>query len=77
MVDSRPLGFEQDIRPMFRQKDRDAMRAAFDLWAYEDVAAHGEAIAQRVKNGTMPCDGRWSDSQVAVFQQWLGEGAPR
>ena len=34
------LGFEADIKPLFRDKDRDAMRRAFDLWSYGDVVAH-------------------------------------
>ena len=31
------LSFERDIRPMFREKDRDSMLKAFDLWSYSDV----------------------------------------
>jgi hypothetical protein len=26
------LSFERDVRPLFREKDRDAMLKAFDLW---------------------------------------------
>jgi hypothetical protein len=76
-MESHPLGFEADIKPMFREKDRNAMRKAFDLWAYDDVVAHGDAIAQQVEKGTMPCDGSWPAPQVALFRRWLGEGAQR
>jgi hypothetical protein len=31
-----PLTFERDIRPLFREKDRDSMLKAFDLWAHSD-----------------------------------------
>ena len=31
------IGFEKDIKPLFGAKDRDAMRASFDLWDYSDV----------------------------------------
>jgi hypothetical protein len=27
------LSFERDVRPMFREKDRDSMLKAFDLWS--------------------------------------------
>jgi hypothetical protein len=35
------LGFAADISPLFREKDRNAMRGAFDLWAYADVVTQG------------------------------------
>ena len=35
------------------------MRRAFDLWYYADVQTHAAAIAERLKNGSMPCDGAW------------------
>ena len=31
------LSFKRDIKPMFREKDRDAMLQAFDLFDYDDV----------------------------------------
>jgi hypothetical protein len=34
------LSFERDVRPMFREKDRDSMLKAFDLWSHSDVQAH-------------------------------------
>jgi len=51
------LSFERDIRPMFREKERDSMLRAFDLWSHSDVQAHQDAILERLHNGTMPCDG--------------------
>lgn len=35
------VSFASDIRPLFRESDRQAMQAAFDLWAIADVRAHG------------------------------------
>ena len=69
------LSFERDVRPMFREKDRDSMRRAFDLWSYSDVQAHQDAILQRLRDGTMPCDGAWPPDHVAVFQQWIAGGS--
>ena len=69
--------FAVDIRPLFREKDRDAMRRAFDLWAYEDVVAHASAIASKLHDGSMPCDGPWPAEQVSAFDRWVSQGTPQ
>jgi hypothetical protein len=69
------LSFERDIRPLFRESDRTAMAKAFDLWSVSDVIAHGDAIASRLRDGSMPCDGPWPAERVTTFQSWLDEGA--
>lgn len=69
------LTFASDIKPLFREKDRTAMKRAFDLWSYDDVVAHSQAIAARLKDGSMPCDGRWPNDQVALFERWLDTGS--
>ena len=69
------LSFERDVRPLFREKDRDSMRRAFDLWSYSDVQAHQDAILQRLRDGTMPCDGAWPPDHVGIFQQWIAGGS--
>ena len=58
------LSFERDIRPMFREKDRDSMLKRFDLWSHSDVQAHQDAILERLRNGTMPCDGAWPPEHI-------------
>jgi hypothetical protein len=55
--------------------DRAAMRKVFDLWSATDVAAHGDAIAARLRHGSMPCDGPWPAERVAIFTGWLDAGA--
>jgi hypothetical protein len=70
------LGFEQDIRPLFRQKDRDAMLAAFDLFDYDDVVEKADAIVGSLRSGQMPCDGAWPAEQVDKLQQWIDAGTP-
>ena len=69
------LSFERDVRPMFREKDRDSMLKRFDLWSHSDVQAHQDAILERLRNGTMPCDGAWPPERVAVFQRWIASGS--
>ena len=39
----QPPGFETQIKPMFRERDRDSMRSYFDLWSHEDVSQHAGA----------------------------------
>jgi hypothetical protein len=73
-AESPKLGFESDIKPLFREKDRQAMRRAFDLWSYSDVVAHGDAIADRLSAGTMPCDGAWPKENVERFKDWMAQG---
>lgn len=66
--------FERNIKPLFRADDRDSMKWAFDLWSYNDVKAHAAAIVQRLRDGSMPCDGAWSAQKVDVFQRWIDSG---
>ena len=68
------VGFDQHIKPLFRRRDRQSMRFAFDLWSHDDVSRHADAIVQRVRAGTMPCDGTWPDEYVEAFQRWIDEG---
>lgn len=68
-------GFETDIKPHFREFDRNSMLKGFDLWNYADVTSHQNAILERLANGTMPCDGPWPKEQVDVFRRWIAEGS--
>jgi hypothetical protein len=67
-------GYAQDIRPLFRDRDRQAMRSAFDLGEYADVRAHADAIYEQLASGAMPCDGAWPPERVALFRQWMDGG---
>jgi CDGSH-type Zn-finger protein/truncated hemoglobin YjbI len=70
------VSFATHIKPLFRQRDRQSMRFAFDLWSYDDVKTHTSAILERLNNGTMPCDGAWSPEWVQVFRRWTDTGKP-
>lgn len=66
--------FAADIRPLFREDDREAMEFAFDLFEYEDVRDNAAAILERLEDGSMPCDGEWPEEQVARFRAWIDAG---
>ena len=71
-----PVSFETDVKPMFREGDRESMEWAFDLWSYDDVSQHADAILARLEAGTMPCDGAWPQARVDLFRRWAESGKP-
>ena len=72
--DDDPVKFAAQIKPLFRPKDLQSMRRHFDLGSYEDVSAHADRILQRLRAGTMPCDGAWPAQQVELFERWVRGG---
>jgi hypothetical protein len=54
-----PVGYGAHIKPLFHSRDRQSMNWAFDLWPYEGVSEHADAILGKLRRGTRPCDGRW------------------
>jgi hypothetical protein len=74
--EDEPLGFEQHIKSLFRERDRRSMKFAFDLWSYDDVSKHADAILRQLRDGSMPCDGAWPPERVEVFRRWVQAGKP-
>ena len=68
------LSFEQDIRPLFRERDRESMKHRFDLWSADDVRANSSRILRVVEQGRMPCDGAWPQDKVDTLRQWIDAG---
>jgi hypothetical protein len=68
------VSFERHIKPMFRERDRTSMKFAFDLWSYEDVRLNADGILERLRNGSMPCDGAWPPDWISVFERWSQSG---
>ena len=68
--------FETDVRPLFRDEDRDAMEYVFDLHSYEDVRTNAEIIHERLADGSMPCDEEWPEERVAILRSWIDAGMP-
>jgi CDGSH-type Zn-finger protein/truncated hemoglobin YjbI len=69
-----PVSFEMHVKTLFRHRDRQSMQFAFDLWAYEDVKQNAHAILERLRNGSMPCDGAWPAEKVKAFDRWIEGG---
>jgi len=70
------ISFERDIKPLFRDRDRGSMKFFIDLWSYDDVARESDAILERLRDGSMPCDGAWDEARIALFQNWVDGGKP-
>ncbi|HEY1988743.1 MAG TPA: hypothetical protein VGG43_04710 [Acidimicrobiales bacterium] len=69
-----PASYAADIKPLFRERDRESMSRQFDLWSYDDVRTHAAAILERVQDGSMPCDGAWPSERVQAFRGWVDSG---
>lgn len=76
MTDTTAPRFDRDIKPLFRESDRNAMTAMFDLWSFDDVKANADAILGAVSSGAMPCDMDWPKEQVDLLQRWIDGGTP-
>jgi hypothetical protein len=74
MADTEAPSFERDIRPLFRERDREAMMSHFDLWSYDDVRANSGPIFDRIEEGSMPCDGAWPAPDVDLLRAWVDAG---
>jgi CDGSH-type Zn-finger protein/truncated hemoglobin YjbI len=68
------VGFAAHIKPLFRERDRQSMSFAFDLWSYDDVRTRAPDILSKLRDGSMPCDGAWSAANIDVFSRWLNSG---
>ena len=68
--------FESDIKPLFRESDREAMLQAFDLWSFDDVTANADRILGAVSAGSMPCDEAWPSEKVDLLSRWIDAGTP-
>jgi hypothetical protein len=73
---AEPISFEGQIKPLFREADRQSMRWAFDLWSHDDVARNSDEILERLRDGSMPCDSAWPDDRIELFEHWVEAGRP-
>ena len=38
------VSYAEDVKPLFRERDRGSMLSHFDLWSHDDVSEHAAAI---------------------------------
>jgi hypothetical protein len=69
-----PIRFASGPDPLFRERDRVAVRGAFDLLSHDEAVAYGLAIFGRLKAGITPRDAAWPAGQVALFKRLLAQG---
>jgi len=74
MGSNEPVSFEADVKPLFRERDQRSMAFMFDLSAFDDVSEHADDILERVRDGSMPCDGEWTPAEVDLFERWITGG---
>ena len=70
----QPVSFAEHIKPLFRPMDRESMMFTFDLWDVDDVRSNADAILERLRDGSMPCDDGWSSEEVDLFGRWIATG---
>jgi hypothetical protein len=74
--------FQEDIRPLFTERDIHAMSKAFNLASYEDVKARAGIIYDRIRGiggAVMPPppprgEGPWPQARIELFAQWMTDG---
>ncbi len=59
MQDGPARGFQRDVKPLFRDRDRSSMAVVFDLWSYDDLTKNAGAIARMTAAAAMPRDRTW------------------
>jgi hypothetical protein len=79
---TKPTSFQDDILPLFTERDIRAMSKAFNLASYDDVKAHAVAIYDRIRGiggAVMPPppprgEGPWTQERIDLFRRWMDEG---
>ena len=75
-MEASDVSFERDIKPLFRELDRDHMDYVFDLWSYDDVVENAGDILDRIVDGTMPPDDPWDEERIGRLRRWIEAGYP-
>jgi hypothetical protein len=81
---AKQTSFAADIRPLFTDRDIQAMSKAFNLGKYDDVKAHAAIIYDRIRaigGAVMPPppprgEGPWPQARIDLFAKWIADGCP-
>jgi hypothetical protein len=74
--------FQADIRPLFTERDVNAMSKAFNLASYDGVKTHAAIIYDRIRGIGGPVmppppprgEGPWPQSRIDLFAKWMADG---
>ena len=79
---AKVTSYESDIRPLFTERDIQAMSKAINLASYDDVKAHAAVIYNRIRGiggivmppppprGECP----WPQERIQLFARWMADG---
>jgi Tfp pilus assembly ATPase PilU len=70
----RAPSFQEDVKLLFRQADRDRMQWAFDLWDVDSVRQHADDILRRLERHDLPFESGCPPQHVDVFRAWMQGG---
>lgn len=74
-ADQPSLSFAVDIKPLFRDFDRDTIVPnGIDLFDYQQVKFRAADILARLEDGSMLCDKAWPKEWTQRFGKWVAEG---
>ena len=79
---AKPTSFQEDILPLFTERDIRAMSKAFNLASYDDVKKHAAVIYDRIRGiggAVMPPppprgEGPWPQAHIELFAKWIADG---
>jgi hypothetical protein len=79
---TKVTSYQSDIRPLFTERDIQAMSKAFNLASYDDVKTHAANIYDRIQGiggAVMPPppprgEGPWAQDRIELFARWMADG---
>ena len=79
---AKVTSYQSDIRPLFTERDIQAMSKAFNLASYNDVKTHAAIIYDRIRGiggAVMPPppprgEGPWPQDRIELFARWMADG---
>jgi hypothetical protein len=76
----KEITFYQDIKPLFKEKDRNCMNSSLDLYNYETVYDKADEIYNRLTSENedqMPssdADDKRNQERIVKFKKWMETG---
>ena len=75
-MEQEAVGYERDIRPLFREKDVSSMSMVVDLPSYNGVRANGDRILAKLSDRSMPLRRAFGGGAGRALRSWVDAGCP-